>query len=139
MRLITDDAIAIITIWQEARGESYAGKVAVAEVIRNRVTRKYNCDGTIAGACLRAFQFSGFNTTDPNRVPSFKLDNSNPVVAECAKAWDQAKNGGDMVCQAVLYLNPRILKEIPAWVSVCDHVATVGNHDFYRPKRSVET
>ena len=61
MKLFDDDALAIATIWQEAEGEPYDAKVAVGEVIRERMRRKYNSDGTIAGTVGRRFQFSAFN------------------------------------------------------------------------------
>lgn len=48
--VISPDALGICTLWQEARGEPYQGKVAVGEVIRERMRRRYASDGTVAGA-----------------------------------------------------------------------------------------
>jgi len=87
-RLITDDALAVITIYQEARGEDDATMLAVAEVIRNRATEKYMSDGTIAGTVLTPYQFSGWNTKDPNRVLSVKVDDAtDSIIKRCQTAW----------------------------------------------------
>ena len=133
MRLIPDDALAVITIWQEARGEDDAGKLAVAEVIWRRMKTRYSSDGTVAGTVLRPWQFSGMNTDDPNRVPAFKLDDSNPIVQACRAAWDLAKAGSNTTKGAVLYLNPRVIPKLPAWVAKSRKVATIGAHNFYVP------
>ncbi len=130
MRLVTDNAIAVVTIFQEAEGESFEGKLAVAEVIRNRVARKYNSDGTVVGTCLRAWQFSGWNTDSRNRARSLGVDTVIKAVADCSLAWEQSLNS-DTVCGAVLYFNPEIVKPPPKWADPAKLVAKVGNHNFY--------
>ena len=135
MRLISDTALAVLTIWQEARNQPHEGKVAVAEVIRNRMKERYSSDGTVAGTVARAYQFSGWNTKDPNRVPSLQLDDSDPVVKECLRAWLEANTNGTNYAQgALLYLNPSILPVLPAWVRNSDKVAEIGDHVFYYPR-----
>lgn len=133
MRLVNDDALAVITIWQEARNQTEAGKLAVAEVIRNRMAKRYWSDGTVAGTVLRPYQFSGWNTEDPNRIPSFRLEDGDPIVASCRAAWELAKAGSRTVGDAVLYLNPAAVVRIPDWVSRSKLVARVGAHSFYVP------
>jgi spore germination cell wall hydrolase CwlJ-like protein len=133
MRLIPEDALAILTIWQESRGEDDAGKLAVAEVIWNRMRTRYSSDGTVAGTVLRPWQFSGMNTDDPNRVPSFKLDDENPIVKACSAAWTLARAGTSTTHGAVLYLNPKVVSKLPAWVAKSKKVATIGAHHFYVP------
>ena len=59
-RLIPEDKLAILTIAQEALAEPFEGKLAVAEVIRNRMKQRYMSDGTVEGTVLRAWQFSGW-------------------------------------------------------------------------------
>ena len=133
MRLIPDDTLAIITIWQEARNQGPEGQLAVAEVIWRRMKTRYSSDGTVAGTVLRPWQFSGFNTEDPNRVPSFKLDDANPTVKACKAAWELAKAGSNTTKNAVLYLNPKVVPRLPAWVGKSKKVATIGDHQFYVP------
>lgn len=132
MRLVSDDTWAILTIWQESRGEDDAGKLAVAEVIRNRTESRYSSDGTVAGTVLRPLQFSGWNTKDPNRTVSAMIDTDDPTVQACIKAWYDAKAGSQTVHGAVLYFNPKIVKA-PDWAAKCELVATVGDHWFYIP------
>lgn len=143
MRLITEEALAVVTIMQEAEGEPYAGKLAVAEVIRNRMNKQYASDGTISGTVLRAKQFSGWNATgtknDPFnlfRVRSVRADNDESIVRDCIRAWNEAKAGSNTVYGAVLYLNPSIVNPLPDWAlpDSADAVAIVGKHHFFIPK-----
>lgn len=133
MRLIADDVWATLTIWQEARGETHHGRLAVAEVIRNRTAQRYSSDGTIAGTVLRAYQFSGWNTKDPNRGACAMLDYGDPIVADCFLAWREAQEGSNLVRGALLYFARAVVAE-PDWVAHCDRVATIGRHEFYLPK-----
>ena len=55
-----DQTLFALCVWDEASGEPYEGKVAVARVIHNRMAAKYQSDGTVAGTVLKKFQFSGF-------------------------------------------------------------------------------
>lgn len=130
--LVTDDYWGIATVWQEARGESYEGKVAVAEVILKRTARKYFSDGTVAGTCLRDRQFSGWNNADPNRVKAAKLDTNDPVVQECVCAWAEAKNGSNRTGEAIHYFNPHDCS--PKWAEGAKVIAQIGRHRFVIPK-----
>ena len=135
MRLVSDTALAVLTIWQEARGEPWEGKVAVAEVIRNRMKEKYSSDGTVAGTVAKPWQFSGWRSDDPNLMVSLRLDDDDPLVKECAKAWLEANNNGTNVAKgALLYLARRILPNAPSWVKNSDRVAEIGHHVFYIPR-----
>ena len=123
MRLISDEALAVATIWLEARGESLDGKIAVAEVIRNRTARKYASDGTVAGTCFAPLQFSGWNSLDKNRAAALQLDDADPTVAECLDAWLRAAQGSARTDGAVCYLNPDVTRDqrgdgtLPAWAA----------------------
>jgi spore germination cell wall hydrolase CwlJ-like protein len=132
MRLVSDTALAAITIWQEARGEPYEGKLAVAEVIRNRMRAHYASDGTVAGTVLRPRQFSGWNSDDLNRVPSLKLDDGDRVVADCVRAWKEAaEQNTDVAKRALLYYAPALA--LPSWAKGCVEVARIGRHLFLIP------
>jgi len=152
MRLIPDETLAIVTIYQEAAGEPYEGKVAVAEVIRNRLRAKYMSDGTVSGTVLRAYQFSGWNTDAGKvRITSVRVDADDPLVLQCRAAWAEAMvNGSDRVKGAKLYLNPVVVLamsnprfgpkgQFPRWAAdptdptkldVKRVVATIGRHVF---------
>lgn len=139
MRLVSEEALAVITIMQEAAGEPYVGKVAVAEVIRNRMQLKYASDGTVSGTVLRAKQFSGWNTSDPGRIRNVRADDDDEVVRECMRAWEEAKHGSDTVKGAVLYYNPdpRLVPVTPDWAKPhsAKQVAEVGHHVFFVPRQ----
>lgn len=132
MRLISDEALAAITIWQEARGESYKGKVMVAEVIRNRAKWRSSSDGTIAGTVARNLQFSGWNANDPNRIPSLKLDDSDPVVQECVKAWREAVTTNTNFAKGALNYYASWIAT-PGWAGGMTEVAREGQHIFLVP------
>lgn len=133
MRLITDRAWGIATLIGEARGEPYLGKLGVAEVLRNRTLRHYSSKGSVASTVLMANQFSCWNTDDPNRLVMALIDDTDPSVSACAKAWDEAAAGSNTVLGAVHYLNPRTVPRIPSWVAACREVAIIGAHHFYVP------
>ena len=138
MRLITEEALAIVTIMQEAAGEPYEGKLAVAEVIRNRMQQRYSSDGTVAGTVLRPYQFSGWNTADPGRVRNIRADTDQQVVQDCSRAWTEALAGSNLTNNAVLYYNPdpRLVPKTPDWAMPhsAEQVAAVGRHVFFVPK-----
>lgn len=135
MRVVDDQAWAVLTIWQEARGEGQDGRIAVAEVIRNRMQRKYSSDGTVVGTVLKPLQFSGWNTYDPNRIASARLEWDDLRVQACADAWQVATvQHSNLACGAVLYCNLGSLTNPPKWLPHVQMVAKIGNHTFYVPK-----
>lgn len=133
MRLIPDYLWGVLTVWQEARGESYQGKVAVAEVIVRRTNRKFCSNGSIASTCLWPLQFSGWNAKDQNRIKAACLDSTDPGVNDCVKAWcEAADRGSNIVPGAVHYYNPAVCS--PDWAEGATVVAEIGNHRFVIPK-----
>lgn len=138
-RLIQEDKLAILTIAQEALAEPFEGKLAVAEVIRNRMKQKYMSDGTVEGTVLRAWQFSGWNNDDPVRIKAMRWDDDMPAIQECIKAWFDAKQGSNTVNGALLYYNPAMVKT-PKWARAehATEVAEVGAHVFFIPKPTAQ-
>lgn len=141
MRLIDPRALVIVTIMQETASEPYEGKVAVAEVIRNRMERKYQSDGTLEGTVLKAMQFSGWNATDPGRIRSVRYDWEDPTVKDCLAAWDEAINKrSNTVDGALLYFNPKIVTNPASWFRepASKFIKMVGQHSFWIPKEYVK-
>lgn len=137
MRLVPDYMWGVITVWHEAQGEPYEGKVAVAEVILRRTKRKVMSDGTVAGTCLWPMQFSGWNAHDDSpkyreRIEGAKLDTADPVVNECVRAWYHAERGSNYAPEALHYFNPSLCN--PSWARGSKVVAEIGNHRFVIPK-----
>lgn len=132
-RLVSDDTWAVLTIWQEARGEPMEGKIAVGEVIRNRTARKYSSTGTVPSTVLWPFQFSGWDVHDPNRVASALVDDTDDIVKACQQAWQTAKDQSDIAKGALLYYAPQTVSQPPYWVMHATMVAEIGRHRFYLP------
>lgn len=139
-RMFSDEAIAVATIWAEARSEPLEGKVAVAEVIRNRMKLGYFSKGTVATTVFRALQFSCFNHDNPWRPVIFELDWDSPAVQECRQAWQLAVGGSNTVGEAVLYHTvapPGPVKHWPpVWATAPQVVAvkTIARHVFYEDR-----
>lgn len=132
MRLVSDEALAAITIVQEAAGEPYEGKLAVANVIRHRMELGLHSDGTVAGTVLRSFQFSGWNSKpDFLRIRTVQADDSEESVRESIRAWRESATR-DIVPGAVFYCNLHVLPRPPAWARPELFVATVHRHTFFR-------
>jgi spore germination cell wall hydrolase CwlJ-like protein len=131
--LVSDDIWGVMTVWQEAQGEVFDGKTAVAEVILRHAHIGFSDpEKTVAGAVLHSWQFSGWNTVSPVRVRSAQLDDQDLVVQECMKAWERAKGGSNVSCGALLYYNPAVCT--PSWEPHCCEVAVIGHHRFMVPK-----
>lgn len=147
-----EDAILLaLCVWSEAAGEPTDGKEAVAQVILNRMARRYSSDGTVTGTVLSPNQFSGFwfdfvggkytrvcwTLEDAERHAEAMF-----LRAQHQAIWDTCLDvaidalGGDLpvnpkLAKAVLYLNPAIIPRLPAWASPAKQLAAVGHHTFY--------
>ncbi|MCA9498487.1 MAG: cell wall hydrolase [Nitrospirales bacterium] len=123
----SDDTLAALTIYLEARGESFAGKLAVAAVIRNRMTHKYHSDGTVKGTVLRAKQFEPWIRRNPEEV---EFDLTNRIMLDSLLAWRLVQDGRKVVDGAVLFYNPQLVKT-PRWAQFNRKVAKIGGHEFF--------
>ncbi len=122
-----DDILAALTIYLEARGESFAGKMAVAAVIRNRIRQRYHSDGTVKGTVLRAKQFEPWIRRSPDEV---WFNPNNRKMQESLLAWELVQDGRNVVEGAVLFYNPRLVNT-PRWAKVYRKIAEIGGHEFY--------
>lgn len=126
-----DDTLAALTIYFEAEGESFAGKLAVAAVIRNRMAHHFHSDGTMRGTVLRPKQFEPWITRNPDHIPFNPL---NTKMQESLLAWKLVQDGRKIVNGAVLFYNPDIVKS-PRWALVHRKVAKIGSHEFFHTER----
>jgi len=130
----TNTVIAALTIWKEARGESYAAKLAVAWVIRNRTMNK---DGrwpsSPSDVCWQPKQFSAWNANDVN---SNKWPKSGDVVyADCCRAWEQAwasQADADPTAGANHYESLPPAGAAPRWADPSKRTARIGAFEFYK-------
>jgi len=127
--IFSEETLAALTVYLEARGESFAGKLAVAAVIRNRMKLRYQSDGTIKGTVLKPRQFQPWNFKSPHQV---RFDLRNKEMRDSLLAWRLVQDGRKIVDGAVLFYNPNLVRT-PYWAKVSQKVATIGGHEFYIP------
>ena len=125
------------TLWGEARGESQAGMEACAWTIRNRVfdgkAKSWWGEG-YAGVCQKPWQFSCWNSNDPN---SPYLRGAKPIPAgEYKKALAVATavvSGSvpDPTNGATHYYATTMPKP-PAWAAKAKQTLKLGHHVFFK-------
>ena len=131
--VLDPDRLAALCIFAEARGESFAGQVAVGNVIRNRMARRYQSDGTVPGTVFRPFQFSWANTDDGQRVRVLSAHDEDMEYVTALRAWHASATErpvGDAVLYHAEYVSPK-------W-AVAEGVRLVrqiGRHLFYDETR----
>lgn len=134
------------TIWGEARGEPYLGKVAVAWVIMNRANKpgawSRQSDQAVpadtpAAVCIEPLQFSCWNAADPNSkmvkalTAGDALQNlGNEVYRSCLRAAIDVIDlvEADPTNGSTNYHATGIL---PAWAVRKSPAAEIGRHLFY--------
>lgn len=143
---LRDRIIAALTLWGEARGETHQGRVAVMWVIRNRAEANMWWGRGIAGVCLYPYQFSCWNSNDPNRSKMLgmligrTLDAprltetaaADPLVMDCLEVVDAVCGGReiDPTHGASHYFDKR-LPSTPTWAIGRVPSAVIGHHAFY--------
>jgi hypothetical protein len=135
---VDDHYLLARTIYGEARGESFEGKVAVAWVVVNRLNadsarldRLYGND--IGDICTKPLQFSCWHWKDPNYklLQAAKLD-TDPAFRACLGAACSvlAEAVPDPTSGATHYYAAS-LKTPPAWAKGKEPCATIGKHLFF--------
>lgn len=120
-------------VYGEARGEVYEGKLAVAQVIMNRVAKGGWYGKSIKDVVLKPYQFSCFNTWDPN-FPKLFQPNKN-LWKQCFKAaWNAySEMMADPTDGATHYC---VYKINPPWIRAMEETNRIGNHKFFRTSQS---
>lgn len=121
-------------VWAEARGESPAGKLAVAWVIRNRAAKAGILD--LREVVLAKLQFSSFNAADPNHGKLLRAHELDPRSwAVCDAIVELMEEGltvdptkGSTHYYAFALVDPPWGRRHPAW----QELATIGAHVFGR-------
>ena len=101
----------------EARGEPYAGQVAVGAVVLNRVKHP-SFPNTIPGVIYQSGAFSCIADGQFNQ----------PVADSAYRAADDALNGWDPTGGAIYYFNPNTATS--AWIWSRPLILTIGKHRF---------
>ena len=142
-RSLDDITILALTIFGEARGQSNAGREAVANVILNRLDLREsgigprNWGNTLQDVCLAPLQFSAWNEGDPNRAKMLALafGDAKPDKAynECRALAGRMLAGqlSDNTNSADHYLVSSIANRTK-WAKGKKPVAVIGAHSFYK-------
>jgi len=127
-----DRIITALTVWREAEGEPWLGKVGVAWVIRNRsLDAKKRWPRQAAAVCCQKFQFSCWNPGDP-RSRAFPDEGSKPWL-DSQRAVDAvfADVEPDPTGGANHYEALPEGKE-PVWAAKEKRTVRIGAHEFYK-------
>ena len=104
-------------VYDEARGESYTGQVAVAAVVLNRV-KSSSFPNTISGVVYQSGAFDCVSDGQINLTPD----------ATARKAAQDALNGWDPTYGAIYYFNPATATN--KWIWSRPMTVTIGKHRF---------
>jgi len=126
------------TLWGEARGESHNGRIAVANVILNRLAfskekKGYWWGNSIEAICLKPWQFSCWNANDPNYEKLKSVTDDDDVFRDCLEIAERAVSGGleDLTDGATHYhVASQSFPE--AWGEPVEPHFSLGRHLFYK-------
>lgn len=128
------------TIYGEARGEycrpngGIAAFIAVANVIHNRLKLPNLFGSTVEDICRKPFQFSCWNTRDPNyhlvRAVTPEKDSLFACALRVAEEvlegrWPDLTHGAD-------HYHATWMKTYPVWADAEKSTQRIGQHIFYR-------
>ena len=112
-----DVALLAKVISAEARGEPYAGQVAVGAVILNRIEHP-SFPSTLAGV---VYQPGAFTCLSDGQIDQ-------PVAESARRAAQEALNGSDPSGGAIYYFNPATATS--AWIWSRPLIKVIGKHRF---------
>jgi len=123
------------TIYGEARGEPREAQEGVAAVVLNRVCHPATWWGRdVLSVCLWPYQFSCWNTGDPNRATILRARSNDEAFRQCQAVAAKALYGQveDRTGGATHYHTAGIT--LPDWAGSMEQSAELGRLVFYRPK-----
>ena len=130
--------ILALTLYGEARGEikrfGLAPLYAICHVIQNRLKHAQRYGETIRAVCLKPYQFSCWNVSDPNRVHLLNpITLTQAVYKKCEEVAFNCLHhamGADFTQGSNHYYSQYI--KPPAWAAEGVFTGAVGTHNFYR-------
>lgn len=143
---LSDQQVVALTLWGEARSERIEGRIAIACVLRNRVTTQRRAFGwTLRGACLKPWQFSCWLDAGGRANHALVMDAARGLIVErplpvrlreCLWIADGLIRDQfqDTVRGATHYYSPAGMvprDRVPEWARGRVPVVVVGHHRFY--------
>ncbi len=125
-----DREIMTRTIWGEAEGEPWFGKLAVAAVILNRAADK-RWPKSVGEICLQPGQFSCWNNPSSRLFKIATVDTHSPSYIECHEATLQlttSRKFFDTIMGATHFHAKGIM---PKWAKDKKPVYIIARHMFY--------
>jgi len=120
------------TIYGEAAANSEKSAIAVANVIMNRV-RYQNWPSTIAEVCLQPWQFSCWNSNDPNRARILAADGKDKWFTRCRQIAAQVARepGGSATDPTKTATHYHTFAVSPSWAKKKAACYNDGYHYYY--------
>lgn len=133
-----DLVYGIATLWGEARGEDFKGKLGVAHVILNRVEDP-RWPRTVKEVVLQRWQFSCWNENDPNKAKVLGVVNAlqegdwdhKGALRECILAFVSALMGHEDITGGANHYWAEYI-DAPRWAPPSDEWLKIGVHNFVR-------
>lgn len=121
------------TVWGEARGEPAEGRIAVAHVVLNRLrSRKWFGGRSVTEVCMRPWQFSCWNESDPNfRSMHFLTLDQEPFQDAYLAALAAIRGYTPDPTGGATHYHATSIKP-PAWARGQTPCATIGRHVFFK-------
>ena len=127
-----DKPIAVLTVAAEASNQPHIVRQGVAASFFNRLALK-RYGSSIAGVCLKRYQYSEWladaaDNANLERVANMAPDD--PIILDCAVAYDEAAAGADPTNQATHFFADGIAT--PAWAKHATLTVKLGVLNFYK-------
>ena len=130
------DILLAMLLFGEARGEPTVAKLAVANVVRNRILAGRYGGADWPKVILHPLQFSCFNENDPNRIKVVEpLKWAKPDVwGECLEIAQSILYGTahDNTRRSTHYFDKSMDSKPPFWAKYFVHTLDLGDLHFYR-------
>lgn len=124
--------ITALCIYREGRNQPYDTRMAIGCSIRNRVQHPGWWGHDYRNVVTTAYQYSSFNTFDPN----YKVwpADDNPIWLECLEIASLIINGKapDTSNRATSYFDKSLDHNPPKWAASMTHVKDIGAMHFYK-------
>ena len=114
-------------LYHEARSESYAGVIAVAQVIKNRASHPSRWASTIHGVIHERWQFSYLWDGSADKGMKDKAQVKRMAII----AHDMIRGKIESKIKNALFYHTVGMKKYPSWSKKKKLIAQVGNHLFY--------